>query len=219
MRRAYWMVVPCLVLMSAACVDIVAFGGVQGSGVSKSEQRSLAPFNAIGLAGSADVRVTIAEKQSVAVEGDDNILPLIETSVASGKLEISTKTPYSSRIGVTVTITVPALDSVGVAGSGDVSVTGLDAESFVASVAGSGVVRATGKARRVEAKVAGSGDIDFSELKAAEASAAVTGSGDIRIHATDSLSASVTGSGDISYSGTPKNVSRNVLGSGDVRPD
>lgn len=45
----------------------------------------------------------------------------------------------------------------------------------------------------------------------------IAGSGDVVLDASQSLEASVAGSGDVSYTGTPARISRNVMGSGEVR--
>jgi hypothetical protein len=204
-------------VFASGCYDLSFGAQVKGSGVKASEERALDPFTSIELTGAPDVHVTVGGEQAVLVEADDNLLELVETRVRGRTLKIETRESYSSRLGVTITLTTPALESVSVAGSGDVTVEGVDADSFEVSVTGSGDVRASGKSRSVEAAVTGSGDIDLSGLEAVRGYAHVTGSGDIRIHATEELTAKIMGSGDVDYTGSPGKVDSQVVGSGDVK--
>src|SRR5438874_537424 len=61
---------------------------VQGSGTRASETRQVDPFSAVDSVGAEDVTITIGAQQSITVEADDNILPLIETKVSNGRLRI-----------------------------------------------------------------------------------------------------------------------------------
>src|SRR4051812_40191266 len=133
---------------------------VQGSGVAKSETRDVPTFTRIDSAGSADVTVTIGDKQSLTVEADDNILPLIDTNVKGDKLQIGSHDSFSTRTPIKITITMAKLEEARVAGSGSVNATGIDAKKFDAHISGSGNVNVTGKAESLSASIAGSGKLD-----------------------------------------------------------
>ncbi len=191
----------------------------EGSGVEASETREFGPFNKISLSGEAAVEVTIGDPQSVVVRTDDNLLQDVETEVSDDTLEVSEPSlvDLDPRAGMVVEVTVPELEEVEVSGSGDLRVTGIEAESFRAEVSGAGNVVATGEVERVEAEVSGAGDVQLAELIAQDATADVSGAGDIRVHATESLQADVSGAGDIVYSGDPADVETDVSGSGEIQ--
>jgi hypothetical protein len=203
-----------LVLLPGCIINL----GVEGSGNRISEERDLEPFSEIYLAGSEEVVVTIGEPQSVTVEADDNLIELVETRVKGDTLLIRTEKNYRSSEGIRVEITVPELDEVGLAGSGDIEISGLAVAGFSVSVTGSGSVAVRGTAEDLDATVTGSGDLRLFELEVQRAEALITGSGDIEVRATESLDASVTGSGDIRYAGEPEQVRKSVTGSGDIEP-
>jgi hypothetical protein len=191
---------------------------IHGSGVSKTETRAVGTFSKIDLAGSPDVEVAVGSDASVKVTADDNILPLIETTVEGRTLRIGSKGSYSTSLGVKVNITVPALDGASVLGSGDIRVTGLKAGDMDASVTGSGDVTLSGVVDLLRAKILGSGDLKAGELAAKKVRVVVTGSGDAAVRAADELEASVLGSGNVRYYGNPPGVKKNITGSGDIRP-
>jgi len=110
-----------------------------------------------------------------------------------------------------------ALEQVHTAGSGDVSISGLDAAPAVLVVAtGSGDITLQGSAHTLDASTAGSGDILAGNLAVDAASATTTGSGDISVYTYKSLAATTRGSGDILTSG-PGVVTGHSEGSGEVR--
>lgn len=220
MRKAFSTLAPVLAagLILPGCI-ILDGPGVEGSGNRARQERELEPFSRIRLVGAEDVVVRVGEPQSVVVEGDDNLIDMVETEVRGETLTVKTEGSYRTRIGLTLDVRVPELEGVSVAGSGDVQVTGVDAESFSASIAGSGDVTVSGKVGDLEAEIAGSGDLHLYDLRAERARAEIAGSGDIRIWASQSLRARIAGSGDIAYRGDPPEVDRSVTGSGSIRAD
>jgi hypothetical protein len=164
-----------------------------------------------------NVEIAIGETTSVTVEADDNVVPLIETRLRGSSLVVENDVSCTRCMRMVVRITVPELEGVSLAGSGDILVDGLAAGDFEAALAGSGDIEVSGTADRVEASLAGSGDIDLGAVQARAGKAAIAGSGDITLWVTESLEASVAGSGDINYRGDPDKVSRSVMGSGSIK--
>jgi hypothetical protein len=221
----YWVVVLAALLVGIAVglliQDDVFQGspsnGVQGSGVAATQARELPPFGSLELAGSNIVSVRVGGKQSVIVRADDNLLSHVTTEVQGGTLVIgNTPGSFTTKSPMSVHVSVPALESLELTGSGIVSVDDLEAARFAVALPGSGVVRASGTATRLDVTLAGSGDAQLARLVAREVSATVSGSGRILVTATESLDAAVPGSGAIVYGGDPAHVTTNVTGSGAV---
>jgi putative autotransporter adhesin-like protein len=192
--------------------------GVQGSGVTASETRSVPAFDAVDLVGSNVVAVRVGDPRSVVVRGDDNLLALVTTEVRDGVLVLGTSGSFSTDQPMTVEVAVPSLDAVALSGSGVVTVEGVAAEELVARLPGSGVLTVRGTAQRLDAALAGSGRLLLGELVAQEAKAVVSGSGELEVHATRVLDATVSGSGTIAYRGDPATVKQQVTGSGAIFP-
>src|SRR4051812_22937807 len=80
--------------ISLGCVGVngCSMGpAVKGSGVAKTESRQVGPFTRISIEGSGNVVVTVDPTQpaSLVLKADDNILPLVETTVKGDTLVIS----------------------------------------------------------------------------------------------------------------------------------
>ena len=219
MKTKLRLLLTCTVVLLTGCnFQISGFGGIQGSGVKASQTREVDEFTDVEVRGSANVRIHDGKEQSVTVESDDNLLEIITTEVRDKKLIVTTKESYSTRIGISVSVNVPQIESIRVMGSGDVQAENVDVETLHLSISGSGDITAVGTAKKVDVTINGSGDADLSELVARDATVQISGSGDVRVHATEILRATINGSGDVRYKGKP-DVQRDVSGSGDVEPE
>ncbi len=206
-----------LALFAAAACNF-SFVGVEGSGVSASEDRQVAAFKAVALAGSFAVEVEVGPAQSVRVEADDNIVPIVVTEVVGDVLKISSRQNFSTRGPIKVRVTTPQLAAVEHSGSGSIEVRAIDADLFTASLDGSGMVRLAGKAGTLTASIDGSGSLEAADLTTQSATVALSGSGGAKIHARERVVATISGSGSVQHTGGAKDVVSNIRGSGSVTP-
>lgn len=220
----------------------ISFAGTVGSGKEATETRNVSGFEAISTRGSIDVVVKQSDHESVQLKADDNLLPLIETTVENTShgptLVIGIKRGHnvSTRGNITATVDVtkltavssngsgdirieslktPAL-SVSIAGSADARLQSLDTETLDISVSGSGDVSGAGRATKLKVSVAGSGNVALKDLQSDDVTVGVAGSGDADVTANKTLSVSVAGSGDVVYHGNGSLVKSSVAGSGSV---
>jgi hypothetical protein len=211
---------------------------IRGNGVKVAEERAVAEFHRLSIAGSGRAIITQGTRESLEVEADENLLPYIEAEVRGGELHIGMRGNLSFtegpvfRIGVrslnrlhlagSLRAEVDRLDTerfdVGVSGSGDVEVGYLDAVEVELSVSGSGRIELRdGQVSELDMRISGSGDLQAEQLEVERAEVSISGSGNARLWVKESLKAHVSGSGDIRYRGNPGEVSSSVSGSGKVR--
>ena len=202
-------------LLLAACTGT----GEQGSGVEASEQRDVAPFTRIAMSAEADVVVAVGGAHAVTVRGDDNLLAELSTEVDDGTLTIEEDADLDPEAGLTVDITMPALDQLELDGAGDATIEGVAGESLRIEVSGAGDVEASGEVDRVEVVISGAGDVQTDDLLAREAEVEISGAGSVHVRASESLHATVSGAGDVVYSGDPANVVSEVSGAGEITPE
>src|SRR3712207_1838364 len=65
--------------------------GVNGSGNLISETRQVAGFSAVDLDGVGELNIQQGSTESLLIEGDDNIVPLITSTVRNGRLVLDIK--------------------------------------------------------------------------------------------------------------------------------
>jgi hypothetical protein len=197
-------------LMLSGCIH-----GLRGSGVRKTEKRDLPAFNSISTTGAFEVEVTCQKPAGFEIEADDNILPLIQTEVKNGVLQVSTTKSYSSSGGIMLRITVPDLASIKSTGAGKFHVSDVKNDSFEIQSMGAAQVVASGQSKSVKISSTGAGKIDAHSLRANNAEVSVTGAASVEVDAADELDVTVSGAGRVIYSGSPK-VNKHVSGAGQV---
>lgn len=227
---------------TAATIDIqtgMSGNRVSGSGNVVEDKRAIGAFSKLRLDSAITVNARPGAASGVSVKADDNIAPLILTTVEGDTLVVKVKPNTSIRTDspLVVTVDFTKLTQADLRGSGDLNVSALKGEQFELSLAGSGDVRldnaelsrvsariagsgdiwVKGKCEDASYNLAGSGDVHAADLNAKRVNVDIAGSGDVRVHATESLAVQIAGSGDVAYSGNPTKVSSRVVGSGDLR--
>jgi hypothetical protein len=107
-RRRFVLVSLCLLVVAAVAVGIVlavraddtgttSSTGVQGSGVPATQTRAVPAFTAVDLAGGNNVTVHVGRTQAVTVNGDDNLIKYVTTTVHDGTLAIGQSASFSAR--------------------------------------------------------------------------------------------------------------------------
>jgi hypothetical protein len=190
---------------------------VHGSGVVATEPREAAGFSEVWLNGSGDVVVEQTGAESVTVEAEDNLLPLLEARVEGRRLTLGSKPNVNLRPTrpIRYHVTVKELTALGVSGSGKFRVEGVDTQRLNADISGSGSATLAGKADDVRLSVSGSGDYDAARLTTRTASVSISGSGSATVNASDEVKADISGSGSVRYLGSPT-VEKYVSGSGSI---
>jgi hypothetical protein len=221
-------------------VSSCEFYCTDGNGNIKSEQRLIAAFYSVENTTSFDVAVIADSIYSVEVTADENILPLINTSVRGDYLVIDTENNQCIRNArsVRIDIHMPVLENIELSGSGNIvaydfictsleirnsgsgniDMTNIGATDKVdIRLSGSGEISISGDAREGNYHLSGSGDILASDMLVDDCYVVNSGSGDIECFAYFLLDATLNGSGDILYYGAPEEVFEDDNGSGDIR--
>ena len=211
---------------------------VQGSGKIVKQNREPGRFTGLATSVGGSVEIRMGDSESVSVESDDNIVPLIETVVEDGTLRIRPAKPnlHLDTRNMKIVVQVRKLDKISVAGSGAVDVNQLRVESLKINVGGSGSINlrdlrsealtvalggsgglsASGNVERVQVSIGGSGQVRAERLAARAVTVSIGGSGQATVWASKSLHVSVAGSGDIAYYGDPQ-ISKSIMGSGSIK--
>lgn len=231
-----------LLLAVMGTVLITSCEKIKGEGPVVTENRNVGTFAGVDLRGDATVYFTKGNDVKIELNGQHNVLNVLETYKSGSNLVIKYRNDI--RLGrhepVTIYLTAPDLNDLRISGSGDIFVTGdiinNDMEMDISgsgsinmdklmtgyldvNISGSGSMEIEdGEADEEILKISGSGNIYFPNLVARKAITTTSGSGDIRIHVTDELRSTISGSGSVYYKGQPSILSSNISGSGKVRP-
>src|SRR6478736_6332696 len=96
---------------------------IKGNGVLKSETREVGSFTGLSSGGPMSVEITYGTSSSLKIEGDENILPYIETYVKDGTLKIKVKdlNSVNPKVKLRVQISMTTISAVSQSGSGMIS--------------------------------------------------------------------------------------------------
>ncbi len=190
------------------------FSGAKGSGSEKKEIRNVPAFSEIHSSGAYTIHISVGPEPRVTVKGDDNLLPLIETTVANHCLNIKTKKTVRPQLNLQITISTPELSILAMSGAGKTRVNGIRNDQFSLELSGAGSVILEGKTKALKLNLSGAGSINAEALKAEEVKVASSGAGKIDLFARNLLDVQISGVGAVSYRGNPKTINQRVSGLG-----
>ena len=157
MRSSTALLPLCLLPIAIACSINL---GVVGSGNVIEELRDVGAFDAIRVDGSVDVFLAQGEAAPVRVVAEDNLLPIVETTVKGTTLTIKTTGSYSTKVGIDIYVTLPTLRSISTSGSSDVYGEGtFEADSLTIKTSGSSDAQVNAKI--LDARATGSSNIRY----------------------------------------------------------
>lgn len=199
------------------CHGVHFGGGVAGSGVRKTEKRVVSDFKKIEVGGGFEVEVVAQQKeQTLELEGDDNILPLIETEVRNGTLYVESKKSFNTKKAIHLKISAADVQAMGISGACKTSVKNIKADRFELDVSGASNVTVQGEAASLKIDSSGASEIDTEKLTARSVNVSTSGAGTTRVFASEEISADASGASKIIYSGDPKVVNKKDSGASSV---
>jgi uncharacterized repeat protein (TIGR01451 family) len=191
---------------------------VTGSGNVISETRAVSGFSAITLQQVGRVVIQQGSSESVQVTADDNVVPLMTTTVQNGilLLGITPNSCIQQASDLTFTVSVVDLDAVTITGAGSAKLEQIELPNLALTLAGAGRIDASGRVDQLNASISGVGSIGAASLISRSAQAAISGAGSIILNATETLNVLITGAGSVLYYGNPQ-VTQQITGVGTVR--
>jgi hypothetical protein len=211
-------------LTAASATALLMLAALPAAADKVAQNREVSNFTALALAAPIRVDITLGDRESLVLEGDESTIAGLDTVVENGKLKITVKPDiktwswtFNWHENVRAKLTARRLDNLSIVGSGDIHAAEFRGESLKVSIAGSGdVIIDGGKVGNLEVSIAGSGDVRTGKLEAQRAVVGISGSGDATVWARDTLEVKVAGSGDVRYFGDPR-VGSHIAGSGSVK--
>jgi hypothetical protein len=214
-----------------------AFFGIDGNGNVIKQTRELSSFSSLEVGGAFQVFLTQGDKESVTVEADENLLPVIVTEVRGNKLIIRTSDEIHDSKAMNIYLTFKDLNKMEISGacklSGEQKFTfsDLDLECSGASdvtlrmtagdidldFSGASHVELYGNAGSVNLDLSGASDMDALELEADKYNADISGASHAKIFVKNELTSDVSGAASLKYKGEPSIVNNDISGAASVK--
>jgi hypothetical protein len=179
---------------------------VTGNGNVKTEGREVTGFDRISISGIGELIVEQTGEESLTIEAEENLLPLLISEVEDNRLTLGIRrnSSITATKPIVYRLTVGSLRELEGAGSVSISATGLDSSDF--SYKGSGTVKAvlSGRAEDQTVTMSGTGTLDGRNLAGRTAEVDLSGTGEALVNVTQTLQARASGTATVRYLGDPQ---------------
>ena len=187
--------------------------GLKGSGNRVVQKREAGSFKSISSEGAFNVRVVCQKDLSLEVEGDDNVLALVDTEVSNDVLHLKNTRSYSVSEPIEIRISVPDLEGLSVSGAGKFDITGLKNEKFEIDSDGAPQISVSGSTNVVDIDSSGAAKIDTHNLRATKGVVDSKGVSSIEVDVRDQLDVTISGPSTVTYQGDPS-INKTIHGPG-----
>ena len=196
MKKTFLPLIVLLAIALSACNLTV----LSGSGKIVSSNRPVSGFTRLVFDVPGDLTLTQGDKESLSIEGDDNLLEHIKSEVDGGELHIYLALEdgmIEPSKTIRYNLSVKNLEQMTVNGSGKIMAASFKSGPFAVNLNGSG-------------------EIAFGSLTATNLSLGMNGSGNVSVTnlSADDVQATVNGSGEYLLEGKATRQHINILGSG-----
>ncbi len=194
------------------------FGAERGSGNVASEKRDVSGFKSVDVGGVFQVEIVAQKEFSVEVLADDNLLPLIRTSVDGNTLHIDAERRISPSSPIHIRISAPDIEKLQVSGVANVTMSDVKNSTLAVDTSGASKIAITGETAKLTIDVSGASKIDAENLKAIDASIDASGASKINVNVSGELKSDLSGASKVTYTGTPTNIVTKKTGASGVSP-
>ncbi len=229
MKRAVW---PCGSALLAALVGAASLTVMEpaiGADATVREVRAVTPFNRVVVDAPAELLITQGSAESLEVEAEARVLPLLRTRVDNLTLTIGVAGSLHTSLPIRVHLGLRTLDLLRAEGAADVRIGALRTPALSMQLAGSSRARVSeltsgradvqlagasemqverGRVHRQLIRIDDAAQYDAAGLSSDEVQIDLRGSGQARLHAGQTLDAQLSGSSQLAYSGTPRLTQR-----------
>jgi hypothetical protein len=211
MNRSTILLVACIVV-TAGCSRL----GIKGDGVITTTNRPIADFSTLEAAGAYQIQWS-SGKPALTISTDQNLLPLITTSITGNSLHIDCKENLRPTKGITIIVSSASLTDVQLNGAVSVTASNLSGEDLKLESNGASSIVVDGSVTNLEADLSGATRLNGKSLHAQTARVSLNGAAYADVTVTETLNASISGAGVLTYGGDPKSVEKNVGGVGRIQ--
>ena len=209
---------------------------IQGDGNLIQETRNVDDFKEIHASGAYNISFSQINNTSVDLFGDSNILPIINTTVNNGILNIGTNSNdcYSTQNTLEITATAQYFEGITLDGAGKIEAhniattelhyvtngsatinSSFNADNFSVTITGSGDAQFAGSAENGVFSIGGAGGVQASTMSVDICTITIEGTGNVYIHVISEMNVTITGTGSIYYTGDP-DINSNISGTGQI---
>lgn len=190
--------------------------GIKGDGMITTTNRPTADFSALEVSGAYRIQWS-SGKPALSISTDQNLLPLITTSVSGDSLHIDWKENLRPTKGITIIVSSASLSDVKLNGAISVTASNLSGHDLKLESSGASSIVVDGSVTNLEVNLSGTTKLNGTSLHTQTARVSLDGASYADVTVTEKLNATISGVGVLTYGGNPKSVEKNVDGVGKIQ--
>jgi len=190
--------------------------GVQGDGVVTTEKRPTDDFSQIVVEGAYQIHWSCG-KPALNLSADQNLLPLIKTSVSDHTLKIGSTEKLAPSENVTITLSSASLSDVQLNGGNSLKIRRISAPDLKLESNGATDICVEGIVTNLQATLTGASKLKSTSLQTQNVTLSLVGASDADVTVSGTLKVSITGAGSLTYRGNPESVEKHIVGTGRIR--
>jgi hypothetical protein len=221
-----------MALLATGCGESVA-----GSGHMQTQSPAFTGASAVELSGFGELHIVQGATDALNITTDDNLLPLLETSVRDKVLVLGQRGNLKPSHSIVYQLSLKEIKSIQLSGAGTGDLSGLKGDelsivesgagtlqlrqiqvgNLAVTLSGTGQITVSGVAAKQVLTSSGVGNFDGKALAGESVTVSISGAGNAVVNASKTLDAQVSGVGSVTYFGKPQ-VTQKVSGVGTVSP-
>jgi len=238
MKKQFFLVM--VLILSLVLLNACNFAVASGSGKVVSQARQVSGFTRVSLSGTGQLIIAQGNTESLTIDAEDNVLPLITTQVIGDTLHIDYKNDnFQDNVIPTKPIIyhlgVKTINSIQLSGAGSVDAANLSTDNLSVTTSGAGSVNLrfiaaqtlnydisgvgscdlSGKVTNQNVNISGAGTYNAPDLESQNATIVISGAGGATVWAKSSLTVTISGAGSVNYYDNPTIV-KTVSGIGSL---
>ena len=191
----------------------------QGNGQVVTKDRDLSSFKQISITGAFKVFITYGATQKISVTAENNIIPLITSTVTGKTLFLTSNAPICTKLPMKIDITVPELIQINSTGANKIIVQCDPAYgSLEISLSGASKLTLTGHGEAFTAKLHGASKLYANNAIIKNATILTKGASVANVTVLQSLKAESGGASKIFYNSSVANIKKTTSGAGEILP-
>jgi hypothetical protein len=206
-----------LLLVAAMAVSGGCFRpGIKGDGTMKTADRPISDFSAVEVAGAYEIKWS-SGKPALTLSTDQNLLPLITTSVTGHTLQIDCRENLRPTQGITINVSSASLTDVRLNGAVRLTANNLSGPDLKLESNGASSISVDGSITNLEVNFSGASKLNAKSLQTQTTRVSLNGACYADVTVSETLNASIAGAGVLTYSGNPKSIEKNIGGVGRIQ--
>lgn len=206
-----------IIFTLTSCMWRISFDSLTGSGKMATEQRTVENFDTLEINSYGRLIIKQADKESLKIEGEENILRNLITEVENHKLVIKFKNSLNIIPTKELIYYLTVKDLTSLVSNGAVSINGeeLILNNLSIKLNGAEKITISGTVEKQKIEINGAGYYDAKNFSSKDCTVILNGAGGAAVKVSDKLDATISGAGSIQYIGNPE-VTEKINGIGKI---